>query len=71
ATFGPLVKRMTPGEEHEQFDWAGDADLARLQQEPLRARLLLRLAAAVLLALFAAGAVRQSVVNRRPMENRS
>ncbi|EPN4464496.1 hypothetical protein, partial [Pseudomonas aeruginosa] len=25
----------------------------------------------VLLALFAAGAVRQSVVNRRPMENRS
>ncbi|WP_208536409.1 cobaltochelatase subunit CobN, partial [Pseudomonas aeruginosa] len=31
----------------------------------------LRLAAAVLLALFAAGAVRQSVVNRRPMENRS
>ncbi|MFF6731615.1 hypothetical protein ACET48_19815, partial [Pseudomonas aeruginosa] len=27
--------------------------------------------AAVLLALFAAGAVRQSVVNRRPMENRS
>ncbi|EPF6722567.1 TPA: hypothetical protein ACUUDJ_005561, partial [Pseudomonas aeruginosa] len=26
---------------------------------------------AVLLALFAAGAVRQSVVNRRPMENRS
>ncbi|MGV7162367.1 hypothetical protein, partial [Pseudomonas aeruginosa] len=29
------------------------------------------LAAAVLLALFAAGAVRQSVVNRRPMENRS
>ncbi len=31
----------------------------------------LRLAAAVLLALFAAGAVRQSVVNRRLMENRS
>ncbi|WP_407614687.1 hypothetical protein, partial [Pseudomonas aeruginosa] len=30
-----------------------------------------RVAAAVLLALFAAGAVRQSVVNRRPMENRS
>ncbi|WP_374940526.1 hypothetical protein, partial [Pseudomonas aeruginosa] len=30
-----------------------------------------RQARAVLLALFAAGAVRQSVVNRRPMENRS
>ncbi|WP_374760822.1 hypothetical protein, partial [Pseudomonas aeruginosa] len=36
-----------------------------------RDRPWLRLAAAVLLALFAAGAVRQSVVNRRPMENRS
>ena len=52
ATFGPLVKRLTPTEEQDQLDWAGDADWARLQQEPLRARSLLRLAAAGLLLLL-------------------
>ena len=56
-TFGPLIKRLTPIEEPEHLDWAGDADWARLQQEPLRARSLLRLAALVLLVLvvWAAG----------------
>ena len=52
ATFGPLVKRLTPFDEKEQLDWAGDADWARLQQEPLRARGLLRLAALVLVLLI-------------------
>ena len=52
ATFGPLVKRLTPTDEQEQLDWAGDADWARLQQEPLRARRLLRLAAGALVLLL-------------------
>jgi adhesin transport system membrane fusion protein len=51
ATFGPLVKRLTPTDDQEQLDWAGDADWARLQQEPLRARRLLRLAAGALVLL--------------------
>lgn len=51
-TFGPLITRLTPIEEPDELDWAGDADWARLQQEPLRARSLLRLAAAVLLVLL-------------------
>lgn len=51
-TFGPLVKRLTPIDEKEDLDWAGDADWARLQQEPLRARSLLRLAAAALLIML-------------------
>lgn len=46
--FDPLVKRLTPVEEQDSLDWAGDADWARLQQEPLRAKRLLRLAAGVL-----------------------
>jgi adhesin transport system membrane fusion protein len=52
ATFGSLVKRLTPTDAQEQLDWAGDADLARLQQEPLRAKLLLRLAAVALVVLL-------------------
>jgi adhesin transport system membrane fusion protein len=52
ATFGSLVKRLTPVEEQDRFDWAGDADWARLQQEPLRARSLLRVAACALLLLL-------------------
>ena len=52
ATFGPLVKRLTPTNDQEQLDWAGDADWARLQQEPLRARRLLRMAAGVLVLLI-------------------
>lgn len=52
GTFGPLVKRLTPFDEKDQLDWAGDADWARLQQEPLRARGLLRLAALVMVLLI-------------------
>ena len=52
ATFGPLVKRLTPTDEKEKLDWAGDADWARLQQEPLRARRLLRLATGALILLL-------------------
>ncbi len=52
ATFGPLVTRLTPTDEKDHLDWAGDADWARLQQEPLRARQLLRLAAGALLLLL-------------------
>jgi len=52
ATFGPLVKRLTPTDEQDSLDWAGDADWARLQQEPLRAKRLLRLAAGALLLLI-------------------
>jgi hypothetical protein len=33
ATFGSFVKRLTPVEGQDRFDWAGDADWARLQQE--------------------------------------
>ncbi len=50
--FGSLVKRLTPVEAQDRFDWAGDADWARLQQEPLRARSLLRVAASALLLLL-------------------
>ncbi len=52
ATFGPLVTRLTPTDEKDHLDWAGDADWARLQQEPLRAKQLLRLAAGALLLLL-------------------
>jgi membrane fusion protein, adhesin transport system len=52
ATFGPLVTRLTPTDEKDHLDWAGDADWARLQQEPLRARQLLRLAAGALFLLL-------------------
>lgn len=52
TTFGPLVKRLTPIEEPEALDWAGDADWARLQQEPVRARLLLWLSGGVLFLLL-------------------
>jgi adhesin transport system membrane fusion protein len=51
ATFGPLIKRLTPVDEPDQLDWAGDADWARLQQEPLRAKRLLRLAAVALVVM--------------------
>lgn len=52
SRFDPLFKRLTPIEDEDNLDWAGDADWARLQQEPLRARSLLRLAAAALLVML-------------------
>ena len=50
--FGRLVKRMTGDTQRETLDWAGDADWAQLQQEPLRARALLRIAFVVLVLLI-------------------
>jgi len=52
ATFGPLVKRLTPVEAADNLDWAGDADWARLQQDPLRARGLLRIVAGALIVML-------------------
>lgn len=37
-----LLSRWIPPESREDLDWVGDADWARVQQEPLRARFLLR-----------------------------
>ncbi len=51
SVFGRMVKRLTPAGAAESLDWADDADWARLQQEPLRARALLRLAVLFLLLL--------------------
>ena len=51
SVFGHMVKRLTPAGTAESLDWADDADWARLQQEPLRARALLRLAVLFLLLL--------------------
>ncbi|WP_342133453.1 HlyD family type I secretion periplasmic adaptor subunit [Hydrogenophaga sp. OTU3427] len=51
--FGGVVKRLAPREDDvEQRDWAGDADWAQIQQEPLRARALLRTAAVVLVLVI-------------------
>ena len=50
---GPLqsvLERLLPAPA-ENLDWAGDADWARLQQEPLRARWLLRAGAVVVVLL--------------------
>lgn len=56
STFGPVVKRLTPIDEPAHSEWASDADWTRLQQEPLRAQRLLRIAfvALVLLLVWAA-----------------
>lgn len=50
--FGGLLGRLTPDEQAAQRDWRGDADWAVLQQEPLRARALLRISALVILSLI-------------------
>ena len=49
--FGRLLDRFALPEKGDSLDWAGDADWARLEQEPLRARVLLRIAALVVVAL--------------------
>jgi len=51
ATFGPLVKRLTPVEENDTSTWEGEADWALLQQDPMRARMLMRLVGITLIAL--------------------
>ncbi len=50
--FGGMVQRLTPVEDAERLDWRDDADWALLQQEPLRARRLLRVAFAVVALLL-------------------
>jgi adhesin transport system membrane fusion protein len=52
ASFGPFVKRLTPVEDAEQAGWVGEADWVMLQQDPLRARLLLRVVGVTLVVLL-------------------
>lgn len=42
--FGGAVRRLSRTQEEGNLDWAGDADWVLLQQEPLRARKMLRIA---------------------------
>ena len=55
--FGGVVDRLggdlPPDIDRESLDWAADADWAQLQQEPLRARYLVRIAAIVVVLLIA------------------
>ncbi|MCB1960831.1 MAG: HlyD family type I secretion periplasmic adaptor subunit [Rhodocyclaceae bacterium] len=51
--FDRLFGRWLPTQGEGDIDWARDADWARLQQEPLRARALLRSALVVLVVLVA------------------
>lgn len=48
-----LLSRWIPRQDKEELDWVSDADWARLQQEPLRARFVLRWIAIILLVLLA------------------
>jgi membrane fusion protein, adhesin transport system len=58
--FGRLVNRLGKDEPpDDDLDWAADADWAQLQQEPLRARRLLRSAAVLLVLLILWAAVAQ------------
>ncbi|WP_341647075.1 HlyD family type I secretion periplasmic adaptor subunit [Thauera sp. SDU_THAU2] len=50
--FGGLLSRLSSIERDDGLDWSSDADWARLQQEPLRARALLRIAAVVVILLL-------------------
>ena len=51
--FGRVVRKLAGSEtDRDAMDWAADADWAQLQQEPLRARVLLRGAAVVLVLLI-------------------
>lgn len=50
--FGGLLSRLSAIERDDSLDWSSDADWARLQQEPLRARALLRIAAVVVVLLL-------------------
>ncbi|SMB21237.1 HlyD family secretion protein [Sterolibacterium denitrificans] len=47
-----LLSRWIPHETKEDLDWVSDADWAHIQQEPLRARFLLRWIGGVLLVLL-------------------
>ncbi len=52
SIFGSLVKLLTPIDTPDRLDWADDVDWARLQQEPLRAKNLLRIVALALLVML-------------------
>ncbi len=52
SVFGSLVRRLTPIDAPDRLDWADDADWARLQQEPLRAKGLLRIVAVALMVMI-------------------
>lgn len=47
-----LLSRWIPHENKEELDWVSDADWARIQQEPLRARFILRWIGGILLVLL-------------------
>lgn len=55
--FGGLLSRLSAIERDDSLDWASDADWARLQQEPLRARAMLRVTGVVLLVLLGWAAI--------------
>ncbi len=52
-----LFRRWIPLDEEEPLDWIGEADWAQLQQEPLRARALLKIFGITLFLLLAWAAV--------------
>ena len=52
ALIDRLFARWIPEKTDEDLDWVSDAEWARLQQEPLRARLLLRVFGVILLLLL-------------------
>jgi adhesin transport system membrane fusion protein len=47
-----VFRRWVPDRTEEDLDWVSDAEWARLQQEPVRARTILRTIAAVLIVLL-------------------
>jgi adhesin transport system membrane fusion protein len=47
-----LLSRWIPHETQEELDWVSDADWAHIQQEPLRARFMLRWIGGLLLVLL-------------------
>jgi adhesin transport system membrane fusion protein len=53
AVIDNLFERWIPARTDEDLDWVSDAEWARLQQEPLRARAVLRAVGVVLLILVA------------------
>jgi adhesin transport system membrane fusion protein len=63
--FGGAVRRITRARDEGNLDWAGDADWVLLQQEPLRARSMLRIALlGVLLLLWWAAVAEIDEVTR-------
>ncbi|QDF95791.1 secretion protein HylD [Azoarcus sp. DD4] len=57
SLFGGMLARLSKIERDDSLDWASDADWARLQQEPLRARAMLRVTAVVVVLLLGWAAI--------------